>query len=421
MNFKFNKLNQNNVKTVEDYIKTKAFDMIIPANNLFKYPYIDPGAQYGGDLWDWDSHFSAIALIEICEYFKNDSSFDYKAHRLQVIEASKGCVLNFLNSQLDDGFIPIVINNDFLQTNFYSQNYKEHNLNQHKPFLCQSVVAISDYVNDYNWFDVEKLIKYIDYYKREQFDDRSGFYVWKSDYMIGIDNNPSVFGFPPASVGDIYLNTFMYLELLALSKILKTLCDSRNEKYLQEAERLKQTILAECYDNRDGLFYSVFIDLAKDHKGKHSGMKFFWKSIPIKLRMAACFLPMYAGISSQEQNKIMIEKHYLDDKFLSPAGLRSLSEDEKMYFLEGTSNPSNSLGPVWLIHNYFPFYGLIKSNRIDLAEDLCNRIVSTYADDINNTGKICEAYHPITGKPIMNHSFLSWNCLIIKMIKELKQ
>ena len=30
----------------------------------FLYPFLDPGSGYEGDLWDWDSYFTAKALIE---------------------------------------------------------------------------------------------------------------------------------------------------------------------------------------------------------------------------------------------------------------------------------------------------------------------------------------------------------------------
>ena len=411
-------MNLKEVKTVEEYFKNNALKMVVEPYGKIKYPFIDPGQQYGGDLWDWDSCLSALGLMEICEYFKDSPDFDYENNKNKVIEGAKGCVLNFTDVQLDDGFIPIVINNGILSTDRWIENH--YKSNQHKPFLAQATLNVSRYANDYTWFDVEKLIKYIDYYKENQYHKRSGLYVWKNDYMIGIDNNPTVFGFPNGSVGDIYLNTFMYLELTALSELLEKLGDIRSQKYFDEAKRLKETIRKECYDNRDGFYYSVFVDLASNHTGNmHSGMEFFWKSLPIKVRFAGCFLPFYAGISDEEQNKSII-KHYLDEKFLSPNGLRSTAEDERVYFLGGTSNPSNSLGPVWLIYNYFVFEGLLKAGRKDLAEDLCGKIIHLYARDIEKNGKTDECYHPITGEPIMGHSFLSWNCLIIKMLKEIK-
>ena len=412
-------MDREDAKIVKEYLKNRAFDMIVQSYGNVKYPFIDPGQQYGGDLWDWDSYFSALGMMEICEYFKDDPDFDYKTQKERLGQAAKGCVLNFFDVQLEDGFIPIVMNNGMLNSTRWIEVHDKSN--QHKPFLCQSALNAGKFLNDFAWVDVEKLVKYIEYYRKNQFHERSGLYVWKNDYMIGMDNNPSVFGFPGKSVGDIYLNTFMYLELLALVELLNIKNDARAEEYRAEAERLKKTIREECYDVRDGLYYSVFVDLASEHTPTmHSGLPVFWKSVPIKIRFAGCFLPMFAGISDQEQNRIMIEKHYLDEKFLSPNGLRSTAEDERMYCIKGTSNPSNNLGPIWILHNYIPFVGLLKAGRKDLAKDLCGRLIKVLARDIKKTGKISESYDPMTGEPVLGLNFLSWNALMVKMIKEVE-
>ena len=416
-------MNAADVKIVEEYFKDRAFAMLKPPCGELIYPYIVPGAAYSGQIWDWDSYFSMLALMEICEYFKDDPEFDYEERKRRVIEGGKGYILSFLNVQLSDGFIPIMVDETRMKDDSWaSEHFDDPYENQHKPFLCQGVLNISRYSEDYTWFDIDALIRYMEYFGREQFHERSGMYIWKSDFMIGIDNNPTVFGFPYGSTGDIYLNTFMYLEFEALADLLALRGDDREKVYREEAKRLKETIRRECYDVRDGLYYSVFVDLAKHHTGwKHSGIDFFYKSIPIKIRFAGCFLPMYAGITTEEENKIMIEKHYLDDKFLSPNGLRSTACDERMYYLGGTYNPSNSWGPIWLIYNYFAFYALIRAGRRDLAEDLCDKMVTLYARDIEKNGKVDECYDPLTGEPIMNLEFLSWNCLVIQMLRELKK
>lgn len=410
------------VKTVEEYFKFRSFDMIVPAYGKMKYPFIDPGLQYNGHLWDWDSYYSALALMRICEYFKNDADFDYESRRRDVIDAAKGCVLNFLNTQGEDGFIPIMTSEEILRDwTERSVHWPNADANQHKPFLAQSTLNVSEYANDYTWFDADKICKYIDYYKREQFHERSGLYVWKSDVMIGMDNNPTVYGMPYGSVGDIYLNSFMIAELNALVTLLKKIGDERYAIYEQEAERLTQTVKRECYDERDEIYYSVFVDLARMHTGKfHTGMPFFWKSLPIKIRIAPCFLPICVGVATEEQSKRMIERHYLDEKWLSPYGFRATAKDERVYYLDGTSNPSNSLGPIWVIYNYMAFESLLKVGCKDLAKDLCEKLVVNFAKDIREHGKVDECYNPETGEAIMNQSFLSWNCLIIKMLEDIR-
>lgn len=414
-------MNEFFVKTVVDYFKDKAFDMIAPPTEYMPYPYVDPGPQYRGTLWDWDSFFSVRAMIEICEYYKNDSSFDYSARRASVIEAGKGCVKTFLSCQLEDGYIPIVLNEGRIKGMEWAEMHRtRHIKNQHKPFLCQSIVQVSDYADDYSWFEIEPLVAYIDYYKKEQFHEGSGLYVWKSDYMIGIDNNPTVYAFPFGSTGDLYLNTFMVLELCALVKIMKKRGDLRYRKYEAEAERLKKTVQEECYDPRDGIYYSVFADLSNRRvEGWHTGMDMHWKTLPIRIRHALSFLPYYAGIATREQYDTWIKRHFSDEKLNSPHGLRSLATDEKAYSLAPTSNPSNSLGPVWLIYNYFAFYGMLNAGRKDLAEEICEKMVENFAKDILANGKTDECYHPETGEPIMGKSFLSWNSLIVGMIHSL--
>lgn len=413
---------QENVKTVEQYFKFRAFDMIVPAYGKMEYPFIDPGLQYNGHLWDWDSYYSALALMRICEYFKNDADFDYERRRSEVINAAKGCVLNFLNTQGDDGFIPVMTSEEILnEWSERSVHWPNKDANQHKPFLAQSALNVSEYSGDYAWFNPDKLCKYIDYYKREQFHARSGLYVWKSDVMIGMDNNPTVYGMPYGSVGDIYLNSYMCAELKALATLLKKIGDERYEKYEQEYIRLIQTVRQECYDERDEIYYSVFVDLARMHTGKfHTGMPFFWKSLPIKIRIAPCFLPVCLGIATEEQCEKMINRHYLDEKWFSPYGFRSTAKNERVYYLGGTSNPSNSLGPVWLIYNYIVFESLLKAGRKQLAQELCEKMILNFANDIKKTGKVDECYNPDTGEAIMNQSFLSWNCLIIKMLEEIR-
>lgn len=413
-------MNSDKKSVVAKWFSDRAFNMIRPPYDKLKYSFIDPGSQYDGQLWDWDSYFSAKALMAICEYFKDDKDFDYEKKKKLVIDSAKGSLKNFVNIQLEDGYIPIMTNNVRLNDKLWIGIHKEKDLdNQHKPFLCQATLAVSKYDNDYDWFNLEPLFKYFDYYDKKQFHARSGLYVWKSDIMIGMDNNPSVYGLPYETVGDIYLNSFMYMELLAFYEILKIKNHDRAEEFYQKAERLKNTIREECWDKRDEIYYSVFVDLAKNHTGGyHTGMKFFWKSLPIKIRMAVCFLPIYAGIATKEETEIMIKKHYLDPAFLSPYGLRSISADEKMYCLIGTSNPSNSLGPVWMIYNYLAFESLKKAGRDDLAKDLCDKMTNNFYNDIVKNGKVDECYNPDTGEPIMNQSFISWNALIVKMIKE---
>ena len=56
-------------EVVKSFIRGNALKMLKEGNGVFKHPFIDPGAGYENNLWDWDSYWSACALFGYCEYF----------------------------------------------------------------------------------------------------------------------------------------------------------------------------------------------------------------------------------------------------------------------------------------------------------------------------------------------------------------
>ena len=77
---------KNYIDALKNYIKENALKMLKDKGNVFSYPFIDPGAGYEGDLWDWDSYWSAYALFDYLEFYKEDENFDYKGLKSTVIE-----------------------------------------------------------------------------------------------------------------------------------------------------------------------------------------------------------------------------------------------------------------------------------------------------------------------------------------------
>ena len=53
------KIDPADQKIVLEYIRAHAFDMLKEGGGVFRYPFIDPGAGYAFNLWDWDSFWSA--------------------------------------------------------------------------------------------------------------------------------------------------------------------------------------------------------------------------------------------------------------------------------------------------------------------------------------------------------------------------
>ena len=226
--------------------------------------------------------------------------------RQRLIEHAKGNVRNFFDHQLEDGYIPMMIEVADWPEPYLNMKHKEGILmNMHKPFLCSQICLISDYIGDYLWAEgfFQGIEKYFVCYDKNYYCADCGLYVWCDDIMIGMDNDPATFGRPKFSTANIYLNSFMCVELSAAERICRRFGrKERAEYYGQKREKLIAAIQSECWDKRDEFFYSVDVDIRiRKFDWFHQGLGVFWKTLPIKIRVWSGFIPMYAKIATKEQ------------------------------------------------------------------------------------------------------------------------
>lgn len=404
---------------IKDYLFKKLDTVMKKPYGNYKYPFVDPGSAYDGNLWDWDTFWAVYAMIDVEENYETDGNF-----KQRLIECGKGNVLNFLSFQLEDGYIPMMVNEPMSDEPYLIKKHNEGEiLNMHKPFLCHQICLVSGYSGSFEWIRqyLSKLRKYIECYDKYYYNERSGLYVWADDVMIGVDNDPSTFGRPRFSTAGIFLNSFLVSEFFCMAKILENLGQSDAHLYREKAEKLRGAVQNECYDSRDKIFYSVDVDIkTRPYDWFHKGLGVFWNSLYIKVRCWSSFLPMLVGFATPEQARSMT-RHIKDEKtYMSNHGIRSLSADEKMYNLKPTGNPSNWLGPIWIITQYCVFRGLMNYGEVDTARNVAEKTISLLGDDLRKTGDLHEYYNPETGEPIMNPGFVNWNVLALNMANELE-
>lgn len=403
-------------QTVLDCLKDTAFQPVQPPKFKLKYASVEPGLAYSNTLWDWDSYWYTYALKDVCELLRGDETFDFAQKSRLVSEAAKGNVLNFLDFQEEDGFVPIMLRADH-ENDTYA--VRPDVMNTHKPFLCQSAKMAGELCGDLSWLPVEKLALYLGYYRKNQFDERSGLYFWRDDIMIGGDNNPTVFGRPRNSAADLYLNCFLYAEYRAFAEILRWKGeDARLPE--EEGNRLLESIRREMWDEGTGLYYSQDL-LVHTYKTEifHRGLPAFWKSMPLKIKTWGCYLPLLCHIATPQQAQRMV-REYFQSALCSDYGIRTVAKDEKMYDLTPSGNPSNWLGAIWTVSNYALFRGFLDYGFAEEALTIKNQTLAYLARDIETHGGMSESYHPDTGEGILHHNFFSWNCLAASMIRESK-
>jgi putative isomerase len=147
-------------------------------------------------------------------------------------------------------------------------------------------------------------------------------------------------------------------------------------------------------------------------------MDMSWKCLPIRIQMFTGFLPLWCGIASQEQADELVRVNYLaDDRLLAKWGVRSLSSKESMYSLAFSSNPSNWLGPIWIIVNYFAWKALQRYGYQKEANALADKTLHLLSRDLEVNGSLNEYYHPDDGAALSHKGFLDWNLLVLEMIE----
>ncbi|RZJ63277.1 MAG: glycoside hydrolase family 37, partial [Flavobacterium sp.] len=244
---------------------------------------------------------------------------------------------------------------------------------------------------------------------------------------IGVDNDPTTWDRPARSSASIFLNCMMYKELEAMVYLANQLkLNEIAKEYEEDAKVLKVAVQKNCWDEKDGFYYSVDLNLLprKNELGwtKHSGSPRDWDGLIQRIGVWSGFLGMWSGIATKEQATRIVSENYNDTRtYNAPYGVRSLSKLEKMYSLKASGNPSSWLGPVWGISNYLTWRGLVKYGFDKEAKELAEKTVILFGKDFERFGALHEYYQPENGEPILNTGFQNWNYLVLNMLAWLEK
>ncbi len=417
--------NEHRIRT---FLRARFLDCVNPPVGALRHPFINAGGeQYANALWDWDSWISNIALRQAMASFGIDAEA-----RERIEQAERGCVLNFLDHARMTGFVPVEIlpygpawriahEPDApppSDTELLAQNL-------HKPCLAQhAAFIVAQQAGDAGWLEsrFSGIQQFLAYYK-SHCRHPCGLYFFQNDVKIGVDNDPCTFGRPPRSSGSIYLNSLLYREFLAAAGLAERFrLVGAAAEFRADAARLAAAIQEYCWDERDGFFYSVDLNLEPVEQMSrqwqfHSGRPRSWPCLIQRIGVWSGLLPVWAGVATTDQACRVIEENLADTRnFSAPFGIRSLSALEKQYSTAATSNPGSWLGPIWNIVNYFAFRAALLHGFDDFARDIGERTIRLLGADLERTGTFHEYYEPDTGAPVMTPDFRDWNGLVLNMI-----
>jgi putative isomerase len=295
--------------------------------------------------------------------------------------------------------------------------------NQAKPVFGQLALLISDELGAVDWLSpqFDKLLRfYASWVSGNQ--SPLGLLVWGNDVAIGNDNDPTTFGRPFFSSANLLLNCLFYQDLKAAAELARRLNRPSDQQRLSaQARTLGEQIQLYCWDPRDRFYYTVDVQCVDRRKELipqvRPGMDMAWRCLPLRVQTFTGFLPLWCGLATPEQARKLVQANYVaDERFRGAFGVRSLSSMESMYSMDFSSNPSNWLGPVWIIVNYFVWKGLKDYGFAKEADQLSDKTVRLLSADLAANGSLNEYYHPDTGAALSHKGFMDWNLLVLEMI-----
>jgi putative isomerase len=408
-----------NAGALRSYFAANAPQLLRNSDGILKHPSISPslpGKQYSTQLWDWDTLWTSQGLFRLAA-MQQDAPLKQK-----LCEHVSGSLLNFLDHASVDGRIPIMMSTtdpDPLGT----MGSEGTSRNQAKPVFGQLGLLAADQRGEVDWLapQFDTILRFYDSWTAHN-TSSIGLLVWGDDVAIGDDNDPTTFGRPSFSSANLLLNCLFHEDLLASAELARRLGRAQDHDRLSaQAQTLARQIQMHCWDPRDSYYYSVDVQCV-DRRAEliptvRRGMDMSWKSLPMRVQMFTGFLPLWSGIASQAQADELVKMNYVaDDRLRARCGVRSLSSREPMYSLAFSSNPSNWLGPVWIVVNYFAWKGLQRYGFHNEAAALADKTIALLASDLKGNGSLNEYYHPDTGAALSHKGFMDWNLLVLEMI-----
>lgn len=325
-----------------------------------------------GEFFDWDLYFENVYLS-----YYGVNRYDFTNFKV------------FLGRQQPDGFISRTLGVKFNKP-----------IQMFKPFLAQiAVLGSKQNHNGYGWLRdgyYEQLQRYVNRWFAYDHDG-NGLPVWDSSDASGMDNQISRSGKPGSYFDEgVDLACELHRELQAMAVIAGQLGKFQDrKKYLERAARLAKTINSVFWDEKDGFYYD---------RNEKTGEQ-------IKIKSAAGFLPLWAGVASPDQAKRLVNEHLLNPRefwLKYPVATYARSEPE---FFEGSRGQCNWEGPAWIPTNYMIFHGLLQYGYDAAARQLA---LKTLEMALSNP-VTREYYDSDTGRGNGMNPFWGWSSLAYVM------
>lgn len=342
-------------------------------------------------LYDWDQYFEALVQIYMgwpSTYIKNG-------------------VMIFLDHQQESGLISrSVPSNEW------------HDPEHVKPFLAQIALLVYRAYGELDWITGEetftRLQRAIEYWRVNMDSNGNGLSEWMSAPHTGMDNQHERAGYwLDRFCEGVDLNCYLVREMRAFA-CLAGLSGRAGlaEEYRQKADALAERIRAEMWDEEEGWFYDCNARAGEPLMSRHAGWASSLNASParrIRVKSAASFAALWAGVALPEQARRMITEHLFNPReFWTPYPAAALARNERWYsrdWLPGDLG-CNWRAHTWIPTNYMIYRGLRRYGYSQLAS-----LVAHYTHQLVRKAGNREYYDAETGEGNGLDPFWGWSLL----------
>ncbi|MGD0325776.1 MAG: trehalase family glycosidase [Terriglobia bacterium] len=175
------------------------------------------------------------------------------------------------------------------------------------------------------------------------------------------------------NLDDVGLNSLYALDAECLSKIAALLGQEDDaKKFAAEYEHMKQLVREKLWNEQDGIYENRF-----------------WNGQFSKHLSPTNFYPMFAGIATPEQAKVMVEKHLLNPKeFWGTYVVPSIARNDPAFF-----DQFYWRGDIWGLTNYMLYEGLTRYGFDKVALEYAQKNYDLFMDDWKTNQHDNEQYY----------------------------
>ncbi len=206
----------------------------------------------------------------------------------------------------------------------------------------------------------------------------------------------------PSEFEGVDINSMLVKEAKSLEQMALELGLSGEAlQWKEDYSRRTELINKVCWDEIDGFYFNA------DKRDNDFSYK---KNNDLKREEIIGFLPLWAGIASEEQASELVDKLTDTAKFWREYGVPSLSASDSYYNDKGYWN-----GPVWVEWNYLVVRGLLDYGYEEEAQELVKRVSAIMIKRLAEDHNLWEFYSPDDNWGGYHKTYI-WAGIIVRML-----